>query len=124
MLFWQLSSEKNYSRKMTTTELKNVVLSLFQFLGKNVPSAAVVDSDTKSSQFESSHWQNFIYWTFIYCQLYWKDENKEKSGRERPVFKKNVDTFIHSTVLIFLNKCYLEDRSETQTAFVYTEIDS
>ena len=42
MLFWQLSSEKNYSRKMTTTELKNVVLSLFQFLGKNVPSGAVV----------------------------------------------------------------------------------
>ena len=27
-----------------------------------------------------------IYWTFVYCQLYWKDENKEKRGREWPIF--------------------------------------
>ena len=26
-----------------------------------------------------------IYWTFVYCQLYWKDENKEKRGREWPI---------------------------------------
>ena len=31
-----------------------------------------------------------IYWTFIYCQLYWKDENKEKRGREWPIFKKQM----------------------------------
>ena len=28
-----------------------------------------------------------IYWTFVYCQLYWKDKNKEKSGREWPIYK-------------------------------------
>ena len=27
-----------------------------------------------------------IYWTFVYCQLYWKDKNKEKRGREWPIF--------------------------------------
>ena len=32
-----------------------------------------------------------IYWTFVYCQLYWKDENKEKRGREWPIFQ-NDDT--------------------------------
>ena len=31
----------------------------------------------------------FIYWTFVYCQLYWKDENKEKRGWEWPILKKN-----------------------------------
>ena len=31
-----------------------------------------------------------IYWTFIYCQLYWKDENKEKRGREWPIFFKKT----------------------------------
>ena len=30
-----------------------------------------------------------IYWTIVYYQLYWKDENKEKRGREWPIFKKN-----------------------------------
>ena len=29
-----------------------------------------------------------IYWTFVYCQLYWKDENKEKRGQEWPIFLK------------------------------------
>ena len=31
-----------------------------------------------------------IYWIFVYCQLYWKDENKEKRGREWPIFKKKL----------------------------------
>ena len=30
-----------------------------------------------------------MYWTFIYCQLYLKDENKEKRGRDWPIIKKN-----------------------------------
>ena len=32
----------------------------------------------------------------VYYQLYWKDENKEKRGRERPIYKKD------STYLDFL----------------------
>ena len=37
-----------------------------------------VASDTKGPRFESNHWQIFI--LNIYCQLYWKDENKEKEA--------------------------------------------
>ena len=29
-----------------------------------------------------------IDWTFVYCQLYWKDKNKEKEARNGR-FKKN-----------------------------------
>ena len=50
-----------------------------------------VASDTRGPQFESSHWQKFIYILNI-CLLstvYWKDENKEKRGREWPIFLKN-----------------------------------
>ena len=38
-----------------------------------------VASDSSGQQFESSNWQN-LYWPFVYCQLYWKDENKEKES--------------------------------------------
>ena len=48
----------------------------------------VVTSDTRRPWFESSH-QKILYWTF-YCQLNWKDENKEKRGREWPK-QKGVD---------------------------------
>ena len=44
-----------------------------------------VASYTRGLRFKSSHRQKIIYWTFIYCQLYWKDENKEKRGREWPI---------------------------------------
>ena len=33
-----------------------------------------VGSDTRDPRFESSRWQN-LYWTFVYCQPFWKDEN-------------------------------------------------
>ena len=44
-----------------------------------------VASDTRGPRFESSHRQIYMYY-----QLYWKDENKEKRGRERPNFKKKI----------------------------------
>ena len=28
-----------------------------------------------------------LYWTFAYCQLYWKDENREKEVGNSPIFK-------------------------------------
>ena len=31
-----------------------------------------------------------IYWTFVYCQLYWKDENKEKEAGNGPLLKKSM----------------------------------
>ena len=37
-----------------------------------------VASDSRGQQFESSHRQKFK--LYIYCQLYWKDENKEKEA--------------------------------------------
>ena len=46
----------------------------------------VVASNTWSLQFESSHWQN-LYRTFLYCQLYWKNE-KIKKKRMGNFFKK------------------------------------
>ena len=41
----------------------------------------VVASDTRVPQFKSRHRQKFIL-NIVYCQLYWKDENKEKRGLE------------------------------------------
>ena len=32
-----------------------------------------------------------LYWTFVYCQLYWKDENKEKRGQQELQFFKKLD---------------------------------
>ena len=51
----------------------------------------VVASKTRGPRFDSSHRQKFIY-IFKICLLStvcWKDENKEKRGREWPVFLKN-----------------------------------
>ena len=44
--------------------------------------------NSKGPQFECSHWQTFI--LYIYCQLYWKDENKEKGTGNGPFFKKKL----------------------------------
>ena len=45
-----------------------------------------VTSNTRSPQFESSQRQTFTQ-NIFYCQLYWKDENKEKEAGKGP-FKK------------------------------------
>ena len=49
-----------------------------------------VASDTRGPRFESSHRQKII--LNIYCQLYWKDENKEKEAGNGP-FKKNKNDY-------------------------------
>ena len=41
-----------------------------------------VASDSRGPWFESSHWQHFIF--AIFCQLYWKAENKEKEAGNGP----------------------------------------
>ena len=46
-----------------------------------------VASNSRGPRFESSHQQKFI--SNIYCQLYWKDENKEKEAGNGPL-KKNL----------------------------------
>ena len=38
-----------------------------------------------------------IYWIFVYCQLYWKDENKEKEAGNGPFFLKKK--LIRNTIL-------------------------
>ena len=45
-----------------------------------------VPCDSGGPQFESSHRQKLI--LNIYCQLFWKDKNKEKEARNGPFFKK------------------------------------
>ena len=47
-----------------------------------------VDSDSRSSRFVSSQQQKFL--LNIYCQLFWKDENKEKVAGNCPFLKKKV----------------------------------
>ena len=49
-----------------------------------------VASDTRGPRFESSYRQKKIYILNIWLlsTVYWKDENKEKRGRERPIFLK------------------------------------
>ena len=53
----------------------------------------VVASDSRDPPFESSHPQIFI--LNINCQLYWKEENKEKEGGDCPFLIKvyNIDDF-------------------------------
>ena len=43
-----------------------------------------VASNSRGLWFESSHRQKII--LNIYCQLYWKDENKEKEAENGPFF--------------------------------------
>ena len=43
-----------------------------------------VASKSRGPWFKSSHWQKFI--LNIYCQLYWKDDNKEKEAGNGPFF--------------------------------------
>ena len=44
-----------------------------------------VASDSRGPRFESSHRPKLL--LNVYCQLYRKDENKEKGGRESPIQK-------------------------------------
>ena len=44
-----------------------------------------VTSNCKGPKFKSSHWQKII--LNVYCQLYWKEENKEKETRIGPLKK-------------------------------------
>ena len=61
-----------------------------------------VTSDTRGPRFESSQWQ-ILNWTFVYCEQYWKDENKEKEAgnspflkeRERPVVRNYTYKWVH-----------------------------
>ena len=59
-----------------------------------------VASDTRGPWFESSHWQKFIL-NIVYCQLYWKDDNKEKRGQEWPIKKSS-----HSVTLSMANPSF------------------
>ena len=64
-----------------------------------IPVGRAVASNSRGPRFKSSHWQN-LYWTF-YCQLYWKDENKEKEAGYGPLKKQ----FPVNISLEFLNYC-------------------
>ena len=76
------------------------------FVGSGCDSVGrVVASDSRGQRFESSHWQHFI--LNIYCQLYWKDENKEKEVGNGP-FKKTI--FIGSIDKPILNEGWLHSR--------------
>ena len=47
----------------------------------------VVASDSRGRWFGSSNWKN-LHGTFVYCQLYWKDKNKEKEDENGQFFIK------------------------------------
>ena len=47
-----------------------------------------VDSDSRGPQFESSRLTKNI--LSVCCQQYWRDENKDKRGREQPIKKQLV----------------------------------
>ena len=52
-----------------------------------------------------------LYWTFVYCQLYWIDENKEKRCREWPLFLKKhyislTIPFLAETKLLHVNRVH------------------
>ena len=51
----------------------------------------VVASVSRGPRFESSHWQKIK--LNVYCQLFWKDENKEKEAGKGPFKKTNSFVF-------------------------------
>ena len=53
--------------------------------------SGAADSNSRGPLFESSHWQQLI--LNIYCQLYWKHENKEKEAGNGALHKMFADTF-------------------------------
>ena len=53
-----------------------------------VASGRAVASNCRDPHFESSHRQKFIL-NIVYCQLYWKDENKEKEAENDRFLKMN-----------------------------------
>ena len=57
----------------------------------------VVSSKSRGPWFESSHWQKII--LNIFCQLYWKDENKER-GWEWAILI-NILCFILNVIFLF-----------------------
>ena len=49
-----------------------------------------VASNSRGPQFKSSHWQHFKF--NIYCQLYLKNENKEKEAGNGALKKTNLNS--------------------------------
>ena len=83
--------------------------------GSSVGRAIALNS--RGPQFESSHRQKFI--LNIYCQLYWKDENKEKEAGNVPLktlstpklfsgdqLSVDVPNTYHAEILACLNTTY------------------
>ena len=66
-----------------------------------------VASNSRGRQFESSHRQ--IYVLNIYCQLYWKDENKEKEADNGQFFEKFFLNDICSWIFSFILLKILEE---------------
>ena len=64
-----------------------------------------VASFTWGPRFESSHQQK-INITFVHCQLYWKDENKEKEAGQGPFFKKKIRVKIVMLTFVSNKKAY------------------
>ena len=60
----------------------NIFLTIFSTGGGGGSVGRAVASNLRGLWFESSHWQKFI--LNIYCQLYWKDQNKEKEAGNGP----------------------------------------
>ena len=93
--FWII--KQIVQRPLTEGESISVQLVLrFTCLGSGCGSVCrAVASDSRGPQFESSHWQKFI--LNIYCQLYWKDENKEKEAG-KDLFKKVLPPYLLITL--------------------------
>ena len=92
--FWTHGSMRTYSRETKNFAFDNPCLpiSAYNWLRQQGPKiqwlwhvGRAVASNSRGPRFESTHRQHFL--TNIYCQLYWKDVNKE-SGREWPFFLK------------------------------------
>ena len=76
------------NKKIKKADKITIEIHAFQsILGSGCGSVGrAVTSDSRGPRFESSLWQN-LWWTFTYSQMYWKDDNIEKRGREWPIFK-------------------------------------
>ena len=93
------------------TAKPSVLHPIITHSSRTVVLAQLVERSLKSPRFESSQWPNF-YWTLIYCQLNWKDENKQKRGREI-MFNLLVCEFEDFYELLFI--FHVIGESNTQT---------
>ena len=109
MLWWNQSKMKYFhvSNIDSFKDFSDFISYLKCYQTKNRPLGSgcgsvgrAVTANSRGPRFESSHWQHFI--LNIYCQLYWKEENKVKEAENGPLKNGPAPNVIRWTKALWL----------------------